>query len=110
MPDADLLAAIQHPDVEIHLLTVNGHSAGYSELDGRVPGDIELAYFGLFPEFLGHGLGKFFLQWTVQHAWQRQPRRVWVHTCDLDHPAALPLYRSVGFEAYKQEVIEQVVA
>jgi GNAT superfamily N-acetyltransferase len=110
MPDEDLRRIIQDPGVEVYVLSVAGAPAGYAELDRRQPGEIELAYFGLFPDFVGRGLGKFFLAWAVERAWSHGPRRVWVHTCDLDHPAALPNYLKAGFVVYDERVIEQVVA
>jgi GNAT superfamily N-acetyltransferase len=100
---------VQHPAVEIYQLSVRGQPAGYSELDRRVDQETELAYFGLFPEFIGLGLGRYLLAWTLNRAWSYAPRRVWVHTCDLDHPAALPTYLSAGFEIYRSEIIEQPV-
>jgi hypothetical protein len=60
--------------------------------------------FGLIPEFIGQGLGRYFLQWTIDKAWRSQPRRFWLHTCTQDHPAALPNYLKAGFVAYKEEV------
>ena len=105
-PD-ELLNLIQHPQNVIHRLRVAGRTAGFSELDLRDPGNVELVYFGLFPDFIGQGLGKFFLTWTLQFAWASKPRRVWVHTCDLDHPAALPNYLRAGFEVFHTEQIDQ---
>jgi GNAT superfamily N-acetyltransferase len=109
LEDDVLRAVIQDPAVEIYQLTVRGRPAGYAELDVRDPQQIELAYFGLFPEFIGQGLGKYFLAWTLRQAWAHRPQRVWVHTCDLDHPAALHNYLKAGLEVYRQEVIEQPV-
>jgi GNAT superfamily N-acetyltransferase len=109
LADDPLRRILEDDRVEIYLLQVAGQPAGYSELDRRTPGQIELAYFGLFPEFTGKGLGKYFLYWTLCQAWSYQPGRVWVHTCDLDHQAALPLYRKAGFSVYDERVIEQVV-
>ena len=109
MPDDQLRAILQDDAVEIHLLRVGGQPAGYSELDRRTAGQIELAYFGLFPEFTGRGLGRYFLAWTLQKAWSYRPKRVWVHTCDLDHPAALPMYLKTGFRIYHEKTAEQVV-
>lgn len=60
--------------------------------------------FGLVPEFLGQGLGKYFLQWTIDEAWSYHPKRFWLHTCTLDHPTALPNYLKAGLVAYKEEV------
>lgn len=109
MPDDELQKILEDEHVEIYVLHVGGEPAGYAELDGRRPGEIELAYFGLFPDFLGQGLGKYLLNWAVERAWSRRPRRLWVHTCDLDHPAALPNYVKAGFEVYDEKIIEQVV-
>ncbi len=103
MPDADLRSIIEDARVEIFVLRAGGADAGYVELDGRQAPDLELAYLGVFPEFLGKGLGRFLLDWAVRYAWrERSPARLWVHTCALDHPAALPLYRKAGFVPYAQ--------
>lgn len=105
---ADELRKVLHDDaISIYLLRVNGEAAGYSELDRRQPHEIELAYFGLFPQFIGQGLGRYFLAWTLERAWSFNPQRVWVHTCDLDHPAALGNYLRAGFEIYDEKVIQQ---
>ncbi len=105
MPDDELAAILQHPDVELHVLHVDGSPAGFAELDRRQPGEIELKQFGLMGEFIGQGLGKWFLNWTIDRAWSYQPQRFWLHTCTLDHPAALPNYQKAGFELYDTEVI-----
>lgn len=109
MPVDELQAIIQDDRVEIHVLTVDGETAGYSELDRRQEGEIELVYFGLFPQFVGQGLGKYFLDWTLQKVWAFEPRRAWVHTCDLDHPAALPTYLKAGFVIYDEKIIDQII-
>jgi GNAT superfamily N-acetyltransferase len=106
MEDQRLQDIITDRNVEIYRLCVHQETAGYSELDRREPDEIQLAYFGLMPNFIGRGLGKYFLDWTLQKAWSYRPRRVWVHTCTHDHPAALPNYLRAGFEIYKEEVIK----
>lgn len=101
--DDDALAKIiQDPKIEIFVLYVAGVPAGYSELDLREPPDIELSYFGLMPEFIGSGLGRYFLRWTIDQAWTHQPDRLWVHTCNFDHPRALGVYQKTGFTPYRQ--------
>jgi GNAT superfamily N-acetyltransferase len=108
-PDHKLRELLQDPQVEIYLLQIDGQPAGYAEMDRRTPGQVELAYFGLFPQFVGRGLGEYFLRWAVRQAWAGNPQRVWVHTCDLDHPAALPTYLKAGFQIYDEKIIQQVV-
>ena len=76
---------------------------GYFELKAHEDDSIEIAYFGLLPEFIGRGWGKYLLTRAVQSAWQLGPRRVWLHTCTLDHPAALPNYLKRGFRPVRQE-------
>ena len=106
MDDETLRAIIHDPAVSIHVLYFDGVPAGYVELDSRVNHEIELAYFGLLPEFIGRRLGPWFLNWTLDSAWNRNPSRIWVNTCNLDHPKALLCYQRAGFEPYRQEFIQ----
>ncbi len=62
---------------------------------------MEIVYFGLLPQFVGQGLGGHLLTEAVERAWQMDARRVWVHTCNLDHPAALKNYQARGFKLYQ---------
>lgn len=75
-------------------------------MDRRTEGEIEPVQFGLMPDFIGQGLGRYLLQWTIDKAWRYQPRRFWLHTCTKDHPAALPNYLKAGFTIYKEEMKE----
>jgi GNAT superfamily N-acetyltransferase len=102
--DAAFAAIIHDSRDEVHVLMVDGVPAGFAELDRRTEGDIELVQFGLMPEFIGQGLGRHFLQWTIDKVWSCHPRRFWLHTCTKDHPAALPNYLKAGFTVYKEEV------
>ncbi len=67
--------------------------------------EVEIAYFGLIPEYIGRGLGPALLDWALERAWSRRPRRVWLHTCSLDHPKALAVYRQAGFEEFDRQVV-----
>ncbi|MGI9493779.1 MAG: GNAT family N-acetyltransferase [Geminicoccaceae bacterium] len=109
MDDAALGKIIHDPLVDVNVLWIEGVPAGLAELDRRSPEDIELLYFGLIPDFVGKGLGLFFLNWAVDHAWSMRPERFWVHTCDLDHPNALPVYQKAGFSIIKREQIREIV-
>lgn len=106
MNDVDLAATITDPAVEIYVLHVGGVPAGYGEIDRRQgPETVELAYFGLLPEFVGRGYGAYLLDAVVDIAWTVGPcRRLWVHTCDLDHPRALGVYQKAGFRPFNQYV------
>ncbi len=103
LTDEELAARIGAKGIEISVLYADGEPAGYIEMDYADPLDVNLAYFGLVPHFVGHGLGGFFLARALDEAWRRGPSRLWVHTCTLDHPRALRLYQRTGFVPYKQE-------
>jgi GNAT superfamily N-acetyltransferase len=101
--DAELAAIIHDPKVEVNVLWLDGVPAGLAEFDRRDLPDVELAYFGIVPELIGQGVGRFLLDWSVRHAWRSRPRRFWVHTCDLDHPRALGVYQKAGFRIYDRQ-------
>ncbi len=99
MSDEALAEALSHAQVMV--LHVGGVPAGYVELGARdAQGAIEIAYFGLRPQYLGMGLGKHLLSVGVDAAWRLEAARVWVHTCNLDHPHALANYQKRGFTLY----------
>jgi GNAT superfamily N-acetyltransferase len=107
LADDELAAILNDPLNEVHVLHVNGSPAGFAELDRRQPDEVELVQFGLMPDFIGQGLGSWFLQWTIDKVWNYQPKRFWLHTCTLDHPAAVPTYNKAGFVQYKEEHIRR---
>jgi GNAT superfamily N-acetyltransferase len=84
-----------------------GSPAGYYELQRQKDGDVEIAYFGLAPKFIGKGMGGYLLSQAIQSAWDWEgTKRVCVHTCTLDHPSALQNYKARGMNIYR-EVIEE---
>jgi GNAT superfamily N-acetyltransferase len=107
MSDDDLSAIITNDLVEVYVLYVGGAPAGYGELDRRFEDEIEIAYFGLVPEFIGQGLGGYFLRWIIDQAWTYDLKRLFVHTCTEDHPAAIYNYQRHGFSQY-QQVTEEI--
>ena len=77
---------------------------GYYELHRPDGENAEIRYFGLAPQFLDKGFGGPLLSQAIRSAWEWPgTRRVWVHTCSLDHPAALANYQARGLQLYKQE-------
>jgi len=94
------------PGVSLWLMSWEGVPAGYFELREHADGSAEIAYFGLLPDFIGRGWGKYLLSQAVQIAWELGPNRVWLHTCTLDHPAALPNYLKRGFQPTRTEEYE----
>ena len=85
---------------------VGEESAGYFELLRHQDGSVEIAYFGLTPQFIGRGLGGALLTRAVEEAHAMGAERVWLHTCTLDSDRALPSYQARGFRPYKTERLE----
>jgi GNAT superfamily N-acetyltransferase len=105
LDDAHLAEIIQHPRVELFaVIDESGRDVGMLELDFREPHECELAFIGLIPELSGKGHGRWLLAEAVRLAWREGVDRVHVHTCSLDHPAALSAYRRAGFTPYKRAV------
>jgi len=98
MDDAALTAIIHDPAVSVYAVAdPRGIEVGMLELDHRRAGECELSYVGLVPELAGKGHGRWLMAEALTRAWTPGVTRAWVHTCTLDHPAALGFYRREGF-------------
>lgn len=105
MDDAKLAAIIRDPNVDLYVVVdESGRDVGMLELDFREAGQCELAFIGLIPELSGKGHGRWLLAEAVSRAWRDGVSRVHVHTCSLDHPAALAAYRRAGFTPFKRAI------
>ncbi len=108
--DEQIQAHLLEPGISIWIAMVKGTAAGYFELARHDDGSLEIAYIGLFPAWIGKGLGRPLICAAVQRAWSLGANRVWLHTCTLDHPAALPTYLKLGFEPFKEETYTQALS
>ena len=105
MPDEELGAIIGDPNVELFAVVSDSDGeVGMLELDFRETGQCEVAFVGLIPEMAGKGHGGWLLAQAVHLAWRDGVKRVHVHTCSLDHPAALSAYRRAGFIPCKRGI------
>ncbi len=104
--DAQLEAYLSKPELGIYVMSDQGHEAGFFELYREPEGSIEIKYFGLLPSAIGRGLGKHLLGAAVREAWRLGASRVWLHTCTLDHPAALANYQARGFVPFRTETYQ----
>jgi GNAT superfamily N-acetyltransferase len=104
--DETIRVHLDTPGVSVWLMSWRAAPAGYFELRQHQDRSVEIAYFGLLPDFIGRGWGKYLLTRAVESAWQLGTDRVWLHTCTLDHPAALPNYVKRGFRPVRKEVYE----
>jgi GNAT superfamily N-acetyltransferase len=106
---AQWLEWLARPEVETWVAHEAGALAGYFELEAQDGGSVEIVYFGLVPSGIGRGIGGYLLTQAVQRAYAMHAgvRRVWVHTCTLDHPSALAGYLARGFAIFKEEETER---
>ena len=105
MDDAQLATIVEHSGVDLYRVKdAAGVDAGMLELDFRQAGECELSFIGLVPELAGKGHGRWLLSEAIRHAWRDEVKRIHVHTCSLDHPAALAAYRRAGFQPFKRAI------
>lgn len=107
--DEQIRSHLSRKGISLWVMYCAGAPAGYFELELHEDHSTEIAYFGLLPEFIGRGLGKYLLTEAATEAWSGNPTFVWLHTCTLDDPAALPNYLKRGFKPFKQETYMTII-
>ncbi len=93
--------------LETWVAYTGGNPAGYYEIEKQAEHTVEIVQLGVMPQFTRKGLGAYLLTHAIHRAGNLRARRVWLHTCSHDDPAALQLYQKHGFRIYHQEVIEK---
>lgn len=97
-------AILANPAVQCFVVRLQGRDVGLLELDFRVAGEGELAFFGLEESVLGKGAGRWLMNRALEMAWAQPIRRFWVHTCTLDHQGAPQFYQRSGFVPFKRSI------
>lgn len=101
-PD-DWRAWVERPGFGTWVLSHDGNEAGFFDLHWDDSGACEIELFGLVKAYQGKGLGKHLLTCAADVAFTVGASRLWLHTCTLDDPKAMPNYLARGFNQYKQE-------
>jgi len=92
--------------VKTYVLKKKKDLAGYFELIiHKDKNEVEIAYLGLLEEYLNKKLGSYLLSSAIKNSFLIKPKRVWVHTCSLDHKNALMNYTARGMKIFKKETI-----
>ena len=92
--------------VKTYVLKKESDLVGYFELIFHFDFDeVEIAYLGLLEEYQNQNLGSYLLSWAIKKSFLNNPKRVWVHTCSLDHKNALNNYIARGMKIFKKESI-----
>jgi GNAT superfamily N-acetyltransferase len=104
MTDEKLGSVLANPAIQSFVFERSGNMLGLLELNFEDPKNCELAFFGLVPNAVGNGLGRILMDEALRRAFAKPIERLWLHTCTLDHPAALPFYLRSGFTPYARMV------
>ena len=107
--DREWLNYVKNKNLETHILKKNDNLVGYYEQEFHFSSnEVELINMGILKDFRGLKLGSILLSHAIASASRKNPNRIWVHTCSLDHKNALLNYKSKGFEIFKEEEIDFV--
>jgi len=104
LSDDALTSMIGGSQVSVFALMRDGQAEGLMELDFRQPGACELALFGVTKPLIGTTASRFAMNEAIALAWAPPIQRFHVHTCTMDHPAALPFYIRSGFTPCRQQI------
>ena len=103
--DKNWIEYVSNPNLFTFVLKKNRDIAGFFELIYHLnKSEIEIAYFGLLKEYLGQKLGGYMLSWAIKKSFSYNVKRVWAHTCSLDHKYALNNYLSRGMKIHDTEI------
>ena len=102
--DEEIRTHLDRQSISVWVLYWVGAPAGFFELKQHADKSVEIAYFGILDEFFGRGFGKHLLSVAIERAWSLSENYIWLHTCTLDHPAAMPNYLNRGFKPFQQEI------
>ena len=97
---------ISNQNLETYVISEKNDLAGFFELLYNPElKETEISYFGLLEEYIGKGIGGYALSIAIKKSFEKQIKRVWLHTCTLDHPNALKNYIARGMTVFKKENI-----
>ena len=104
--DKQWINYVSDKKVKTYILKYNNDLAGYFELIlNKEINEVEIAYLGLLKEYHNRKFGSYLLTSAIKNSFLEKPKRVWVHTCSLDHKNALHNYLSRGMKIFKKETI-----
>ena len=97
---------ISNKNLETYIICETEELVGFFELlHNPELQETEISYFGLLEEYIGKGIGGYALSEAIKKSFEKNIRRVWLHTCTLDHPNALKNYIARGMTVFKKEKI-----
>ena len=104
--DLNWIEYISSENLFTYILKEKNEIAGYFELlFNENNKESEIAYFGILEEYFGKKFGGYLLSEAIKNSFILGSRRVWVHTCSLDHENALKNYLARGMKIFKTETL-----
>ena len=104
--DEKWMTYISNRNLETYVISKYDELVGFFELLYNPElKETEISYFGLLEEYIGKGIGGYALSEAIRKSFERNIKRVWLHTCTLDHPNALKNYIARGMTVFKKENI-----
>ena len=104
--DLNWIEYVSNKKLFTYVLKEKNEIAGYYELlfyeNNK---EAEIAYFGILEEYFGKKLGGYLLSEAIKNSFNQGVKRVWVHTCSLDHENALKNYLARGMKVFKTETL-----
>jgi GNAT superfamily N-acetyltransferase len=97
---AELAAYLAAPERDTFAVVDLHGDIGLLQLEFDAAGNAEIVYFGLLESEIGRGIGQWLIGQAIAIAFAKPVRRLWLHTCNFDHPAALAFYQRAGFYVY----------
>ena len=109
--DQNWIEYVSNKNLITYILKNNDNLVGYCEIVlNKEKQESEIAYFGILEEYFGKKLGGFFLSEAIKKSFLLNVKRVWVHTCSLDHKNALNNYLARGMKVFKSEIQKKEIA
>ena len=97
---------ISNKNLETYVISESEDLIGFFELLYNPNlNETEISYFGLLEEYIGKGIGGYALSEAIKKSFEKNIKRVWLHTCTLDHPNALKNYIARGMKVFRKENI-----
>ena len=106
--DKDWIKHVSNENLKTYILKEDEELVGFFELIFD-KNECEIAYFGILEEYIGKSLGGYLLSEAIKIAFEKKMKRIWVHTCSLDHPNAFLNYKARGMKIFKTEELKRKV-
>lgn len=104
--DKDWIKHVSNENLKTYILKEDEELVGFFELIFD-KNECEIAYFGILEEYIGKSLGGYLLSEAIKIAFEKKMKRIWVHTCSLDHRNAFLNYQARGMKIFKTEILNR---